>query len=88
MEVYGYGVCVYGDMRYGGIWVWEYGVCVYGGMGVCVYQCECVCERCVFLSWPMMIDPQGQAIKWVKNMEKNKVGTPCVSVCLSVCLSV
>ena len=23
-----------------------------------------------------MIDPQGQAIKWIKNMETKKVGTP------------
>ena len=24
--------------------------------------------------WPLMVDPQSQAIKWIKNMEGKKVG--------------
>lgn len=31
--------------------------------------------------WPLMVDPQGQAIKWVKNMEKHRVRGGCSSNC-------
>ena len=27
--------------------------------------------------WPLMVDPQSQAIKWIKNMEGKKVGGFC-----------
>lgn len=32
--------------------------------------------------WPLMVDPQCQAIKWIKNMEGSKVRADYVCVCL------